>query len=198
MTIKIKEITTYNFEDLSEEAKENAIEKERDYKHSFYSELHDNVDFYEHELKEFGLIEPEIIYSGFSSQGDGLSFTATRIDIEDFCKKTKTKARFKTLVKYQEFISSEIKRINYHYSHENTVESYFCYEGSSYHSIRTQNAIEKQIGEFEEYFENWRIEKCREFYKALGDDYDFQFSDEYLIEDIENRECKFDIEGNRF
>lgn len=87
--INEEEEKRYNFDDLSDDAKENAME------HYAYSdpnwldyEWWDGVyeDFTE-EMEKFGVYDIDISWSGFNSQGDGASFTSDKIESEIFLKK---------------------------------------------------------------------------------------------------------------
>ena len=71
---------TYSFEELSPEAQKNAIENNRDI-NTDYDGWEDGVteDFKE-DMKEIGIDDIEINYTGFNSQGDGASFTSDDID----------------------------------------------------------------------------------------------------------------------
>lgn len=74
------------FSELSPDAQERAIEKERNYRYE-----DPDTDWAEHltdewktELEEMGFSDPEIAWSGFSSQGDGASFTCRSFDLQKF------------------------------------------------------------------------------------------------------------------
>ncbi|MEJ2711006.1 MAG: hypothetical protein P8074_25580 [Anaerolineales bacterium] len=80
------------------------------------------------DLNELGFRDVDIAFSGFSSQGDGASFTAKDIDIARFIKKEKISARYRPLLNALEhdwWISGEVRRDKYHrYVHENTTSVY--------------------------------------------------------------------------
>jgi hypothetical protein len=190
----VKTFKLYNFEDLSKEAQEKAIQNyiESQYNFADYLEEIDQSwtlqDIKENVLEEFGFIEPEISYSGFYNQGDGASFTFANIDLEIFLKKNKIKSKFKILAKYNDFITINGYRNTHLYSHENTVdirseiENYL--DVSDSHIDRVKNALDKKIEEFEEYLENWIVEKCKEIYKTLENDFEYQTSEEYARESL--------------
>ena len=81
-----EEDKTYSFEELSPEAKENAIEQNRDI-NTDHSDWHDPViEGFEEDMKKLGLDDIEVRYTGFYSQGDGASFTAKVVDPDTFLR----------------------------------------------------------------------------------------------------------------
>jgi hypothetical protein len=81
-----EEERTYSFEELPDESKEKALERYRDI-NTDYIDWHDPIiEGFEEDMKELGLKDVEVEYSGFYSQGDGASFTARVDDEELFLK----------------------------------------------------------------------------------------------------------------
>lgn len=77
-----EEERTYSFEELPDESKKEAIEKNRDINVD-YQDWHDPIiEDFEEGMKDLGLEDVIVEYSGFYSQGDGASFTA-RVDDEE-------------------------------------------------------------------------------------------------------------------
>lgn len=75
-----KEEETYSFEELSPEAQENALENNRDINVD-YDGWEDGVtEEFKEDMREIGIDDIEISFSGFYSQGDGASFTSEDID----------------------------------------------------------------------------------------------------------------------
>jgi hypothetical protein len=78
---------TYTFDQLSDKLKEEAIEANRDI--NVYDDWHDPViEGFQEDLREMGVEEVKVEYSGFYSQGDGASFTGGVQDIKKFLVKT--------------------------------------------------------------------------------------------------------------
>jgi len=80
---------TYSFEELSPEAKENAIEQNRyiNTNHLNHNDWHDPIiEGFEEDMKKLGLDDIEVRYTGFYSQGDGASFTAKVVDTDTFLR----------------------------------------------------------------------------------------------------------------
>ena len=71
---------TYSFEELSPEAQENALENNRDINVD-YGGWEDGVtEGFKEDMREIGIDDITISFSGFYSQGDGASFTSEDID----------------------------------------------------------------------------------------------------------------------
>ena len=81
-----KEEKTYSFEELPEESKKKALEKNRDI-NTEYQDWHDPIiEGFEEDMKKLGLDDIVVRYTGFYSQGDGASFTAKVVDQDTFLR----------------------------------------------------------------------------------------------------------------
>lgn len=82
--MKTIEIKLFEFEELSQEVQAKVLEKFSDI--NVDDNWHDDsLENFKTELAEVGFTEAEISYSGFWSQGDGLSFDS-KIDIDKFAE----------------------------------------------------------------------------------------------------------------
>ena len=73
----------FKYDDLDDRAKQRAKEWYGSGDH--YSDWHEfTLDDWKQRLEEMGFSEPDISYSGFSSQGDGASFTASSFDLDKY------------------------------------------------------------------------------------------------------------------
>lgn len=188
--MEIIETKVYQFNELSESAKEKAI-----------NNLYDlNVDFewwesefgyWQEKLAEIGFIDSKIAFSGFSSQGDGASFTSY-VDIDTIVNSLiycncdyyyETKALLK-MVKLESLIKIEIKRDDSRYSHEKTC---YVYYGSYFDSEFCNSQLEELIEEIE----NLRYNLCKEIYDSLERQYYFLTSNEAITDTIEANDYWF-------
>jgi hypothetical protein len=192
----MREITTvtkvYEFDELGKKAQEKAL-----------AELHYiNVDYEWHAnsigdfitiLDNIGVdtLKENLQFSGFSSQGDGLSFTGYYY----YCKGAlawiksewpKWTALHNAVLSLQEIqrkhfyrISGNIVRYNHRYSHSKTVE----FEGSDY-----SEEIEREITDI-------LRDIMDAFYRQLDEEYDYFTSDECIKESIFANGYEFTIEG---
>lgn len=192
-----KEYKVYEFDELSDKAKSKVLEDFRYINVEYWEWYHDVYDQWSEKLTENGFIDIDISFSGFSSQGDGASFTAKRIDVREWCKKNKK------LKKYAKFLSGEAKgdyemefwveRTDSHYSHYNT-----CDVKADYHTINKDMNAEQEkeyyalIDEIEEH----REELSKELYKDLENEYDYHTSDDAVRDSVNER--KFLEDGSEF
>lgn len=75
-----EEKETYSFEELSPEAKENALDNNRDINVDYDGWEEGVTEGFKEDMREIGIDDIEISFSGFYSQGDGASFTSEDID----------------------------------------------------------------------------------------------------------------------
>lgn len=192
------ETVVYEFVELSEDAKENAINGMRDINTDF--EWWDcTLDDYKEILEKIGFSNVEICFSGFWSQGDGASFTGAYSYEKGAL--SKVKREYPTFTALHEFaeqlqllnrqyfysLSFELQRICHRYSHENTVNiswSECDTNADVWPSDDTDNAL---------------IECCRgfmrEIYNSLENEYEYLTSDAVVIEAIESNDYLFTGDG---
>jgi len=185
-TISVK---LFSINELSENAKKKAIEKERSNCDVF---LDPTVEYIEEILTCLGFESPKIAYSGFCSQGDGLSFVSENWQYKkgmlDQLGKITQELCFLNVSKQLQVMAKNtgyklqfsVNRTNYFYSHENTVQidnspySDFSLSADQYEILTTlKNCL------------------CRVFYRMLEKDYDYQLSDEYIIENLQANNVMF-------
>lgn len=187
------ETTVYEFDELSEKAQEKALEK-------FY-DINIDYDWYEFSIDDFVSIlntigidctVKDIQFSGFYSQGDGLSFTghysyskgAYKKIVDEFPRWTELHKDVQALqdIQSRHFyrISGDIYRIGHFYSHENTVKF-----GYSHYSDEVESELTEIFRDI-----------MQEFYRHLEKEYEYLTSREAIIETIKCNEYEFDEFGN--
>jgi len=216
------EIREYSFEELSPEAKNNALDELRDINVE-YSDWHEPIieDFESH-LKEFGVGDVEVSYSGFYSQGDGASFigdvfdTKTFmskalglkdtewLDMEDEEKPEDEGSRLRADLLDIGFDTREkltpdnfyikIERTSDRYSHENTIEGRVSIEDIP-ESIEDEIPSQTIESEIEDKVTNWARSESKDLYSNLENYYDELRSDEIVEETIAQNDYKFDKDG---
>ena len=164
-----------------EEVKEKALEKNRYILVDDYSYWYDEtITFCEDELKDIGFIKPEIYFSGFWSQGDGACFDAD-IDVEKLLDYLLEIKKFSTeeitkLKNLQDDFKTQIITINNHYYHERTRKfEVYCVDAENPDDLNLIDKLEKAVEEI-------RLEKCKEIYNKLEDEYDNLTSDSVLAD----------------
>ena len=189
MSIK-KEIELFKFSELSDEAKERAIEKRREDQEIWLDyTIKESIQ----DLQKLGIINPEILYSGFHSQGDGACFTCDNVNIRDFLTKTDKLSEFPFILSIEDQIVIKIVHNDMYY-HEKSVS----YDIEFDINDEQLELHKEEIINFEKFFEEWRIGECKRIYKALQDDYEYLTSRECIIESIEDNDYLFWPNGNLY
>lgn len=180
----------YKFEELSQDAQQTAIEKMREINVD-YDSWHDGIlEGCKEKLDEVGFFNSEIWYTGFHSQGDGLSFDA-KIDVLKFAT-TPNEKRVVKLIDAGLIENPTILKTSFsnRYSHEKTC--FVDYDATDY------NNINKALETLCDKIESKRLELCKEFYLTLEKDYYYLQSDEVVKETILVNDYDFLKDGTQY
>lgn len=192
--MRIMETEVYTFDELSDDAKENAIEKFREDKEYLYLD-----HFYEdcvYQLKELGFVNPKIQYSLGYCQGDGLSFEADKyIRLEDLYIEELGKGKEYTaqlLADNSTFICTGNEG-RYCYASTSDIDLYIENYNSAINTDceNINNVVDVVRGKLEDLY----IDICNDLEKQGYDEIEYQLSDECIIEDIQCNEYEFTEEG---
>lgn len=155
-----KTYDVYTFDELSQAAKEKAI---NDYieQGGLYDDWHEHIiNDYTEQLESMGFTNVDIQYTGFWSQGDGASFTATIYpeNLETFLKHHQLENKYSSLLNSG---TVKIVRDKWHYVHENTTSAEWHGDESSV------------VENFLAYVSTWMRELNIEIYRALQSEYEY-------------------------
>lgn len=200
--------TLYTFNELSKEAKQQAIETKR-------QEIEEDYDYYkfyftdtiENALNRWNNIGIEIdikdiAYNISYSQGDGVSFTTdTPIDIDkalafykkEYPKYAKTVEEIKNNKHYQDIkldYEFTIKRIDYYYTHENTVHCDVTDTTWEY-----ADGIWEVADKIRQIIDELKDDICGNIYYELREVDEYIRSDENIIELLELNDVEFTEDG---
>lgn len=213
----------YSFEELSPEAKKNALDEMRDINTEYQGWHEPIIEDFEERMKELGVDGVEVSYSGFYSQGDGASFTGDVFDTKTFMSKalglkdtewidmgeeekpedegSRLRADlldigFDTREKLtpDNFVI-KVERLSNRYSHENTIEGKVYIEDIP-ESIEDEISSQTIEDEIEEKVTNWARSESKDLYRNLERYYDELRSDESVEETIIENDYKFDKDGS--
>ena len=213
----------YSFEELSPEAKTNALEEMRDINTEYQGWHEPIIEDFEERMKELGVDGVEVSYSGFYSQGDGASFTGDVFDTKTFMSKAlglkdtewldmgedekpeDEESRLRADLLDIGFDTREkltpdnfvikIERLSNRYSHENTIEGKVYIEDIP-ESIEDEIQSQTIEDEIEEKVTNWARSESKDLYRNLERYYDELRSDESVEETIIENDYKFDKDGS--
>lgn len=187
--IVTKATEIFSFQELSPKAQDKAIENFSQLQAETWSGQ-DTIDEYKIKLQELGFEGVEIHYSGFYSQGDGASFTATRFDIRKAMKASSIASYYKsfyTIAKTQD-IRGRVSRISSHYYHENTVKVIFPeYEGYNVQESDTADALTEYVRTL-----------CKELYRLLESDYHYACGEESARAIFEMDDTEYTADGEEY
>lgn len=208
--------TTYEFNELSDDAKKTAIENHRDC--NIFEDWYEYIiDMWKERLESIGFEDANIRFSGFCSQGDGASFTA----------KCDTQKILNTLLVCQEknigdinkwrlwfelaengLIKFDMYRNTCRYYHEYTVDGIltedFCGLNDRMWKEKTPGSFtfwsvfenKAQLRELEESFNYLCLSLFKKIYSDLEEEYYYLQKDEVVGESLQANGLEFDEFGN--
>ena len=213
----LKTIKLFKFKDLDNNVKEGIIsDYMQDLPEWWSDEIEERI---KNEAQATGIEDFEFAWSGFSSQGDGLSFTG-KISFEtwlyilqqqfpewakhDADKNTagfvalgQTISSIISLHKNKKFSWSDckIRRYNFNYCHENTVGV----TGPRLTSIANNDDDIDQardfVGRVQQCLNEWKNDLCCRWYVDLQEAYEVVIDRDNITEDIESNEIYFTASG---
>jgi hypothetical protein len=194
-TIKVK---LFKFEELSQEAQQKTIEKQREYEYKYGDPLqHFFAEECEERAKEKGFIGIELQYSLSYSQGDGLSFSAEGYDnLEELFNEVLGKGKKQTAKLLAENCSLSMRgnEGRYAYALDGQVDLEIENYTSSINCTNIDN-IEDVVSQVLELLQGRYLDLCKEFEKDGYSQIEYASSDEALKENIVANEYEFSAEG---
>jgi hypothetical protein len=193
--MKTISINLYSFDELSEAAKQYAIEKQKlfkqdwDYLDSFTESANDQIF-------EAGFSETKIQYILSCSKGDGLSFSSKRFDndkLKELFRKHLGPNKEKTINEILNYCTFKLTGNNgnhYCYASKNDL----TFEFDDYKANKVN--IHTIVSYIETDLQNIYLDLCKELEGQGYEEIEYQFSDECIIEDIQESEHEFTEEGN--
>lgn len=205
---------SYTFDELSPEAKKNAIEKNRDYDIESYDWWEPIIEGFTEDLEEIGMTDVDCQFSGFYSQGDGASFTGKVSDNQKFLKAVGVTSELVGLgSKFSskfENVLNEISDNLYITIHRESNRHYHSKTISASVEVDGEDEIEFDLGlgmiieidlnnvceKIEPKITDWAQKKSDELYSKLENHYEELMSDENIESNLKSGGHEFDEEGN--
>ena len=204
----------FEFDELSEEAKEHAIEQNREMLVEGWDWHEHIIEGFQEEMEEIGMQDVEVEFSGFYSQGDGASFTGKvsdnkkfldAIDVNPFRsdKNKDAPERFgAAFIEFCDNIYITIYRDSSRYVHYNTISAGVEVDGEDeieldlgLGSIITYD-VNNLCENIEPKITKWARQRSKQFYNDLEKYYETETSDEAVAENLRSGGYRFDEEGN--
>ena len=200
MQVMTKQTIVYTFDELSEKAKQKAME--------------DYVSYFDFEMDEECILEDivesnphiqdmNISYSGFYSQGDGASFTGHLESdwVIQFLKEHFNNSQDIThTLSLIRWISISFERINSRYSHENTCTTELSVDAEWATHIEESETLKdsfnEKVSEFVEVIEEYRRDLCHTIYDRLHLAYEHATDEETVSEYFVENDYDFEEDGS--
>ena len=198
--MKTIDIKLYKFEELSEEAKQTAIEKYRENQWEHGEFLIFFEEYCNEKIQEEGFKNPKVQYSLSNCQGDGLSFSADGYDkLEELFINELGKGKEKTAKILAENCEVKITGNSgrYCFASKSDIDLYLENYSSSINVLNTNNidiVISKVLAALEDKY----ISLCEELEKDGYNEIDHENSDEYITESIKANEYDFTEDGRQY
>lgn len=191
--MKIIETKVYPFSELNEEAKQVAIEQYRNTISQYINPLDMFNDDCIETLKEKGFEGIKLQYSLSYSQGDGLSFSAEKYNIDQLLKSVLGENKEKTASIIKDNLTIVMKGNNGHYcfASKNDIDIYI-------ETGKDLPNIEDIIGKIRTMLENEYMSICKELENNGYAELEYRNSDDAIIEIIEDERYYFKENGKQF
>jgi hypothetical protein len=216
---------TYSFDELPKEAKEKAIEKNRDINIEYTEWYEPIIDNFEYAMEKLGLTDVEVEFTGFYSQGDGASFTARVENEELFLKRAldiNASTEFLDMGENEDTskeddelrqLMGDLRNIGYDtreklkpedlYMEIFRISSRYSHENTIEASVKMEELdVEdddrdwnKFQDEMESMITDWAREESKELYQRLEEYYEGLQSDEEVAKTLIANDYEFNEEG---
>jgi hypothetical protein len=191
-------ITTYQFSELSEEAKKIAIEKNRNFNVGYNDWQEFTIDSIKEAGELLGIEIQNFYYSGFSSQGDGAMFVGDYAYKKGAAKKIReywpTETELHNIADSLQSIQKSVfygltasTRHQGHYYHENCMIVYVDHNTGREVTGYEETELTDILRDF-----------CQWAYHLLEKEYEYLVSDEAIEESLIANECEFTENGNNY
>lgn len=184
----MKTIQAYQFNELPEAIQEKVLDQfNTDYLYN-----HDPIlEGMKEDLESIGLEDIDIKYSGFWSQGDGLSFTCYVNDAALFLEHIGAPKCSDSLI---EVLDITFSRAGHRNVHEKSVSTSVDY---AYMTNEVLTEWNEKIEDLEKHIEDWRLKKCQSLYMELESEYEVSTSRDAIIEHMEANGYHFLEDGRQ-
>ena len=192
------ETKIYTFNELSDEAKQKAIEK------YYYTnvEYHDWSEWIREDFisqtKDFEV--DNVLFSGFHSQGDGAMFEYSSISQELFNEAINSlnipNYKKSAMIKGG-YVNAKGNQLG-HYFHEKSCNHIFDFETNNCDHDNIGDLFYDNSIELESFVTNSYEDIAKELYRSLEKSYEYLTSEESITETLVENEYEFTEEGNIF
>lgn len=189
------ETKVYNFEELSKEAQQKAIEKYSYINVEYFDWYESTIEVFKEQTKDFEV--DKVYFSGFYSQGDGAMFEYSDISKELFAEAVNS-------LKLPNYKKSAMIKGGYfsgsgshsgHYSHEKCCYHNLNFEANDCEHDNINDLFYTYHRELEDYITEKYESIARQLYRELESENDYLTSEEAIKETLIANEYEFTEEG---
>lgn len=193
-------VEVYQYDELSEEAKEKARQEFHDINVEYVHWWDFTYEYWTEKLEAMGFYDIDISFSGFWNQGDGASFTG-KVDIIKYIRSQKMATEYQWLLNGAEHkgwcFYITIDRSG-HYVHDNSTSVSIDPRWSSDLTPDQERKLGREIDKLTSRIKHHVVELNRKIYRDLEEDYNSQTSDEVVADTIVANEYEFWPSGMQF
>lgn len=192
--MRVIKTTVYNFDELSDEAKERAIEDHRTFLASFPWDIDYITDYWVEELSKIGFENAEIFYDGQTVSFKAVCDTEKLLNTLIYCETRKT-PRFGVSKSWQLLRLDKIDELHgISIDLRNTPGSIVYCSAISDLGHESQKILE-DLASLEDSIDYLYRQLCEQIRIEIEKDYEYQLSDENVIESIRCNEYEFTEDG---
>lgn len=188
MRTRVRRDTVYNYDELSDEAKQRVLEDAAQFNMETFDTNYLTDNFAE-TLREYGFPTDKIEWSLGHSQGDGVAFYG-QVDVRQYLKKTKQLTKYRTILSKDPYVEIRRNSFGHHYSHWNTM----TVEDDTYNLWQSPLA-ECRMAQLLDEIKDSVVKVSRELEARGYAEFDRVTSKEYIEEQIEANEYEFTSDG---
>ena len=192
-----EKIIVFSYEDLlkNDTLKEKVLDNWRG-KNDYFD--HDFIlEDYKETLEDLGYNGVNIMYSGFYSQGDGACFTCESVDLDRILKRMKIKIRLGLKEYIIDNLNISIKHNNYRYYHYKSVRVDYDFNNNFIGDL-TDNYCNEVIKQIIDFIDKDICTYSNRIYNTLESEWEYQNSDESILEMININDYEFTEDGKQF
>lgn len=189
--MRIIETKVYKYNELSESAKQKARDWYTGEGFDFYTDS--TIEDIQQIAAILGVSDCKVLYSGFSSQGDGACINGSYRYAKNAPKKIAEYCNDVTLLSIATQLQNAQRKAFYKIRVKITHSGGYCHYNSMDFNYENDNTDLQHTLEIEEAFKTF----AKWIYRQLESDYEYQTSDEAVIEMIEVNEYEFLEDGSR-
>lgn len=196
--MKTLEIRLYEFNELNQDAKENAINEYRRKMGNWGPDLDCFKYDCEEKAEQIGFKDIKLAYSLGNCQGDGVSFKCSYIDTAKFIAELWPNCKTSVIDTLCNNISFDcIGNTNrrYCYASNGDIQMYLYFYKNFHRSLPNLEAMAYKL---HEYIQDQYLSLCNKFEKIGYQEIEYFYSDENIIQTIEANEIEFTENGKQF